>query len=160
MFGKRLLIALAILGSLSFPLLAQEQHGERGGGRGGGRGQAAGGHAGAPPPPHAPAGGFSRGGHFTGPGGSWGAHPAWRGGGEFGRWHGGHWWTGNYGGRFGSWWIVGPDWYWYPSEVAPIPDPYTPPGMAPGYWYWCQTYQQYYPYVGACPVPWQQVAEQ
>ena len=31
------------------------------------------------------------------------------------------------------------------------------PGMAAGYWYWCDAYQQYYPYVGACPSGWRAV---
>jgi hypothetical protein len=57
----------------------------------------------------------------------------------------------------GWWWIVGPDWYWYPSEVYPYPSPYTPPDMANGYWYWCDAYQKYYPYVGACPSGWRAV---
>ena len=72
-------------------------------------------------------------------------------------WQGGHWWHGTYGARPGWWWIVGPDWYWYPSEVEPYPDAYTPPAMATGYWYWCDAYQQYYPYVGACPSGWRAV---
>ena len=96
------------------------------------------------------------GGHFHGPNGTWASHPGWQGSVQFHQqWNGGHWWHGSYGGRTGSWWIVGPDWYWYPAEVAPVPDPYTPPGMIRGYWYWCDTYQQYYPYVGACPSGWQ-----
>jgi hypothetical protein len=107
-----------------------------------------------------PAGGIARGGHFSAAGGTWSPHPAWRGAGEFNQWRGGHWWWGSYGGRYGAWWIVGPDWYWYPNELAVIPDPMTPPAMAPGFWYWCEAYQQYYPYVGACPIPWQQVAPQ
>jgi hypothetical protein len=73
------------------------------------------------------------------------------------RWHGGHWWHGPYGGRLGWWWIVGPDWYWYPAPIYPYPDPYIPPGLAAGPWYWCDAYQQYYPYVGACPTPWRAV---
>lgn len=51
----------------------------------------------------------------------------------------------------GAWWIVGHDWYWYPTDVASIPDPYTPPGMNSGCWYWYDTYQQFFPDVGACP---------
>ena len=105
-----------------------------------------------------PPGGVPRPGHFTSPGGSWESHPNWRGAGEFNHWRAGHWWRGTYGGRYGAWWVVGPDWYWYQTEVAPIPDPYTPPGLAPGYWYWCDAYQQYYPYVGSCPTPWRAIS--
>jgi hypothetical protein len=149
---KRLVSALAIVAALAAPTMASGQHadGHAGGGHPGGFvGHGPGGvHF------HAPAGGFARGGHFAAPGGAWASHPAWRGGGSFAHWRGGHWWHGNYGGRLGWWWIVGPDWYWYPYEVAAIPDPYTPTGMAPGYYYWCAPYSAYYPYVGACPVPW------
>jgi hypothetical protein len=102
------------------------------------------------------------GGHFSGHGG-WMGHPGWSGDihhFDHGYWRGGHWWHGPYGGRDGWWWIVGPDWYWYSAPVYPFPDPFTPPGMAPGYWYWCDAYQQYYPYVGACPVPWRPVTPQ
>ena len=76
------------------------------------------------------------------------------------RWEGGHWWHGTYGARLGWWWIVGPDWYWYPAAVYPYPDPYTPPSAAPGFWYWCEAYHQYYPYVGACPTGWRAVVPQ
>ena len=108
-------------------------------------------------------GGSPRGGvagHWSGPSGAWSAHGAWHGDiGHFDidRWRGGHWWNGPYGGRVGWWWIVGPDWYWYPAPLGVYPDPYTPPGAAPGYWYWCDAYQQYYPYVGACPSGWRAV---
>jgi hypothetical protein len=143
--GKRLIGALAVAAALAAPALvyAARQGGGGFGGHGGG-----GAHF------SAPAGGFARGGHYTAPNNAWMAHPAWSGGGRFEHWSGGHWWHGTYGGRLGWWWIVGPDWYWYPYEVAAIPDPYTPPGMAQGSWYWCPAYNAYYPYVGACPVPW------
>jgi hypothetical protein len=59
-----------------------------------------------------------------------------------------------------GWWIVGPDWYWYPEAVYPYPNPFLPPGQAPGFWYWCDAYQQYYPYVGACPSGWRAVPPQ
>jgi hypothetical protein len=72
------------------------------------------------------------------------------------RWNGGHWWHGNVGGRRGWWWIVGPEWYWYPAPIYPDPDPNTPPGLEPGYWYWCEDYQDYYPNVADCPSGWQQ----
>jgi len=142
----QLVATLAVVSALVAPAFTQAQTTSdpaRGGAVGGGmRG--------------GPAGGIPRGGHFTGPDGSWSPHPAWTGGGRFTHWRAGHWWRGTYGGRYGAWWIVGPDWYWYPEEVAPIPDPYTPPGMTAGYWYWCDEYQAYYPYVGACPSGWRQ----
>jgi hypothetical protein len=136
---------------------AMAQHQPRGGGGGA---SSRPGSAHAHPFSHAPAAGLARGGHFTGPAGAWVPHPVWRGVGEFRQWRGGHWWRGTYAGRYGAWWIVGPDWYWYPSEIATIPDPLMPPSMAPGYWYWCDTYQQYYPYVGSCPSGWRAIAPQ
>ena len=177
--GRRTAAALAAIALLHAPALAQRPqggaagggHGTHAGGTHAGGAHAGGAHAGgahaghhagtfhggriAPPP-----GGVPRSGHFTGPHGTWSRQPAWRGGGEFTHWRHGHWWRGNYGGRYGAWWVVGPDWYWYPRMIAPIPDPYTPPGMAMGYWYWCDAYRQYYPYVGACPTGWRAVAPQ
>jgi hypothetical protein len=78
---------------------------------------------------------------------------------DFARWRGGHWVHSWHGGRFGWWWTVGPDWYYYPRAVYPYPDPYTPPYAAPGAraWYYCPPAQSYYPYVATCPVPWQPV---
>lgn len=99
------------------------------------------------------------GGHWSGDNG-WNSHGGWHGDirhFDTGRWNGGHWWNGPYGGRLGWWWIVGPDWYWYPQAVYPYPDPYTPPGAAAGFWYFCSAYGRYYPYVGACPSGWQAV---
>ena len=114
-----------------------------------------GGHAGGHP--------GTGGGHYADGHGTWSAHPGWHGSIQHfnpSYWHGGHWWHGTYGARPGWWWIVGPDWYWYPGAVYPYPDPYTPPDMAAGYWYWCDAYQQYYPYVGACPSGWRVVPRQ
>jgi hypothetical protein len=107
-----------------------------------------------PHPGGHPAGG---GGHFADGPGAWAPHPGWQGSmqhfdGPY--WQTGHWWHGTYSGRPGWWWIVGPDWYWFPTAIYPYPDPHTPLGMTPGYWYWCDDYQQYYPYVGACPSGW------
>jgi len=128
------LAALAVALSLSYPVLADDPaHGGAG-------------HLG---------GAMVGGGHFHSSGGAWVAHPGYQGSAQhMEQWRGGHWWRGAYGGLYGAWWIVGPDWYWYPTETGPIPDFYTPPNMIPGYWYWCDTYQQYYPYVGACPSGW------
>jgi hypothetical protein len=78
-------------------------------------------------------------------------------------WRGGHWFNGFHDGRPGWWWIVGPNWYVYPAPVYPYPDPYLPPGMAPGAtatWYYCDNPQGYYPYVPSCALPWRPVAAQ
>jgi hypothetical protein len=69
-------------------------------------------------------------------------------------WREGHWWRGDHYGRFGWWWIVGPDFYEYPSAVAAYP---APPLPVQGFWYWCDAYQQYYPYVAVCPTGWRPV---
>ena len=44
--------------------------------------------------------------------------------------------------------------YDYGYDYAPYPG--TP---APAVWYWCDTYQGYYPQVPECPVPWRQVVQ-
>ena len=49
---------------------------------------------------------------------------------DFERWRGGAWFHGPHGGRDGWWWVVGPDFYFYPAPVYPYPDPYTPPVVA------------------------------
>jgi hypothetical protein len=72
-------------------------------------------------------------------------------------WRTGRWWHGRRGPRLGWWWNVGPNWYWYPVAVYPYPDLYTPPYFAPGYWYWCDFYQNYYPHVATCPSDWQAI---
>jgi hypothetical protein len=107
-------------------------------------------------------GGRSTAGHWGGTGG-WHYHPPAQGDirhFDHDRWRGGHWWHANYGGRLGWWWIVCPDRYWYATPAEPFPDSYLPPGAAPGYWYWCDYYRQYYPYVGACPTGWRAVPAQ
>src|SRR6516162_4529731 len=65
-----------------------------------------------------------------------------------GSWRSGHWWHGTRGSRLGWWWNTGSNWYWFPAAVYPYPDPYTPPYLASGFWYWCDFYQNYYPHVG------------
>jgi hypothetical protein len=80
--------------------------------------------------------GFGSGGYGPGPGVhfSVGVGPAW----TTGRWvHGWH------GPRYGWWWTVGNDWYYYPRPVYPYPTYLPPPyysygpgyglGYAPGY---------------------------
>ena len=74
-----------------------------------------------------------------------------------GSWNGGQWRHLSHNGRLGWWWVVGPDWYYYNTPIYPYPDLYTPPGLPFGWWYWCDTYQDYYPYVTTCPVPWESV---
>jgi hypothetical protein len=76
---------------------------------------------------------------------------------EHDHWHGGDWRHSYHNGHFGWWWVVGPDWYFYDQPVYPYPDSYTPPGEIPGWWYWCDAYQEYYPYVTVCPSGWQRV---
>lgn len=99
---------------------------------------------------------------------------------DFGRWRGGHWYRGPYGGRTGWWWIVGGVYYWYPQPVYPYPDPYIPPVMAEqppapqpappaqqapgqtsqspgGTWYYCESSKGYYPYVPECLEGWRPV---
>ena len=64
---------------------------------------------------------------------------------------------GAHGGRDGWWWVIGPDWYYFDQPVYPYPDLYTPLNEPIGWWYWCDPYQEYYPYVTYCPVPWESV---
>ena len=60
----------------------------------------------------------------------------------------------------GWWWVIGPNWYFFDAPVYPYPDLYTPLGEPIGWWYWCDPYQDYYPYVTYCPVPWESVMPQ
>ncbi|MDP1651989.1 MAG: hypothetical protein Q8L56_04625 [Rhodocyclaceae bacterium] len=61
----------------------------------------------------------------------------------------------------------------YPAYPVYVPRVYAPPApppvyieqqampaMEPGYWYYCNEAQAYYPYVRECPGPWQRVAPQ
>ncbi len=75
-------------------------------------------------------------------------------------WQGGGWQHSSHGGRLGWWWVVGPDWYYFDAPVYPYPDLYTPYQQPLGWWYWCDPYQEYYPYVTYCPVPWESVMPQ
>lgn len=102
----------------------------------------------------------SGGGHFADGHHNWAPHPGWHGDihhFDINYWRGGHWWHGPYFGVVGWWWIVGPDWYWYADPIYPYPEPYVPAGSATGFLYYCDAYQQYYPYVGACPSGWRAV---
>ena len=73
------------------------------------------------------------------------------------RWHGGQWQHISHNGRLGWWWTVGPDWYFFDAPVYPYPDLYTPYNQPFGWWYWCDSSQEYYPYVTSCAVPWESV---
>lgn len=76
-----------------------------------------------------------------------------------------------FGVYLGGPWIY-PPYYPYPVYAPPIvvapaaPPPVyieqqqAAPVMAPGYWYYCNEAQAYYPYVKQCPGPWQKVAPQ
>ena len=82
-------------------------------------------------------------------------------------WRRGHWQNGPHDGRLGWWWIIGDSWYYYPSPVYPVPNPYEPPPVEfaapspdnppPLYWYFCQDAAGYYPYVASCPGGWTRV---
>ena len=115
--------------------------------------------------------------------GHWGGH--WGGGwvrgygyGD-GMWHGGRWFHGDHGGRFGWWWIVGPSWMMYDTPIYPYPDPMLPPAyiidepvtppityvqtVSPPppppsqVWYHCRHPEGYYPYIATCASGWQTV---
>jgi hypothetical protein len=92
----------------------------------------------------------------------------WHGGG--GAWHGGgHHFHGG-GARFfvgvGPVWPA-PWWYYPPAPViVESPPPVivqsapvyaAPPPPAPQYWYFCQSFNAYYPQTPTCPEPWLQV---
>jgi hypothetical protein len=95
-------------------------------------------------------------------------------------WTTGRWVHGWHGPRYGWWWTVGNDWYYYPRPVYPYPaympprfegyydygraDPGYGPQAGPGYgpeyadpnpqrpeyWYFCRNPEGYYPYVQNC----------
>jgi hypothetical protein len=98
--------------------------------------------------------------------------------GSRGNWNGGSWRGGSGGGHHsghGGGWGVGPaiglgvglgllggalatapyyNGYDYSYDYAPYAG--TP---GPAVWYWCDTYQGYYPQVPECPVPWRQIVQ-
>ena len=88
---------------------------------------------------------------------------------DWGVWRGGAWRHEWHDGRFGWWWLVGPDWYYYPEPLYPYPNPYVPPtveaapavageGPPPAqYWYYCDNPPGYYPYVATCQTQWRPV---
>ncbi|HUJ03881.1 MAG TPA: hypothetical protein VLW75_09610 [Rhizomicrobium sp.] len=73
------------------------------------------------------------------------------------RWGRGEWHHERHNGRFGWWWVVGPEWYFFDAPIYPYPDSFVPPGEEFGWWYWCEDYQEYYPYVTDCPSGWEPV---
>jgi hypothetical protein len=78
---------------------------------------------------------------------------------DFDWWRGGRWIEARRDGRVGWWWVVGPQWYYYPQPIYPYPDPYQPPTVAAGpqMYYFCDNPQGYYPYVPSCATPWRAV---
>ncbi len=75
-------------------------------------------------------------------------------------WRGGGWQHTWHDGRLGWWWVIGPEWYFYPAPIYPYPNPYIPPVIAApqaNMWYWCSAPAGYYPYVAQCSTPWQAV---
>jgi hypothetical protein len=67
---------------------------------------------------------------------------------------------GRHRGHFGWWWINGGTWYPYGDPLFPYDDFAAPALPSPGYWYWCESAQAYYPYVSSCPEGWQLVVPQ
>ena len=76
---------------------------------------------------------------------------------DLGAWQSGAWRHEDHGGRLGWWWVIGADWFFFDAPVYPYPDLYTPLGEPLGWWYWCDAYNEYYPYVTDCPVAWEPV---
>jgi hypothetical protein len=83
-------------------------------------------------------------------------------------WTRGHWDHGTHDGRFGWWWGVGPNWFYYAQPAYPYPaypydpDPirqdYSPPQAAgiqdEEFWYYCNDPKGFYPYVDECRHDW------
>jgi hypothetical protein len=76
-------------------------------------------------------------------------------------WHTGYWHRGYHGARFGWWWVVGPDWFYYPRVTVAVPVRPAPPAIvvqpsAPAAappvqtWYYCRAADEYYPHVSSC----------
>ena len=88
-----------------------------------------------------------------------------RGGYGYGGWHGGGW-NGGAGAALGLGLGLGflggalatAPYYAAPYYAAPGYG-YAPAPAAPTTWYWCDPYQQYYPYVPNCPTAWRQVVQ-
>src|SRR6266436_747214 len=82
-----------------------------------------------------------------------------------GGWHGGGW-NGGEGAALGLGLGLGllggalatAPYYTAPYYAAPGYG-YAPAPAVPTTWYWCDPYQQYYPYVPSCPTAWRQVVQ-
>ncbi len=82
-------------------------------------------------------------------------------------WEGGAWHHDWHLGRFGWWWIVDNDWYFYPEPIYPYPTyvppvadeiaPPAPAGLPQANWYYCDNPTGYYPYVASCLGAWRAV---
>ena len=86
---------------------------------------------------------------------------------DLARWQSGSWVRDVHEGRGGWWWVVGDTWYPYPRVDYPYPDPYTPPPFTaptviretggappPRYFYYCESRNNFYPYVVSCEDGW------
>ena len=77
-------------------------------------------------------------------------------------WREGHWIHAWREGRDGWWWVLGPNWYFYPAPIYPYPEPPVvvvtpPPQIPPQYAYYCPNPAGYYPTLPQCPMGWQLV---
>jgi hypothetical protein len=83
--------------------------------------------------------------------GAKGGHGGGKGGGHHGHSHSHHFHGGGYGGYFvASSFVMWPAAYYWP-DYQPAMEPVVE------YWYYCQPYAAYYPYVQECPAEWQPV---
>ncbi len=82
---------------------------------------------------------------------------------ERSEWMVGHWSHGWHHHRHGWWWFVGGTWFFYPQPIYPYPNYVSTdyfeevPDEYGDYWYYCDDPQGYWPYVGYCNVPWEQI---
>ena len=90
---------------------------------------------------------------------------------ELALWRSGRWRHQRHHGRYGWWWEVDGDWYFYPAPIYPYPTVVStdadieegpqpaaalgPP--APVFWYFCDNPQGYYPYIANCSTAWREV---
>src|ERR1700730_7273609 len=112
-------------------------------------------------------GGYEYGGGSGRHGGGWsGGDGGWRGGG----WEGGEGGAlgrglglGSLGGALATAPYYAAPYYAAPYSAAPYYAApgygYAPAPAAPTTWYWCDPYQQYYPYVSNCPIAWRQIVQ-
>ena len=162
-----LTVAAVLLSSSALPSFADHHNGGHGGWHGaGGTANAGAWHGGAR--------NWNGGGWPHGTGAVWqSAGGGWHGGGNWnGGWHGGGWQHhdhrgGGWGvgpaiglgvglGLFGGALAAAPYYGGYDYSYDYTPYPATP---GPTVWYWCDTYQGYYPAIPQCPVPWREVVQ-